>query len=435
MGSRGIERMSESVLAKEDLERAVAALPANELTDMRQVALKQFHRRGFPAHNVEDWKYTDLSNIIDISQRWLASSEANNDSIDEAQIQAALHTLDAAWIVIANGRLVKHLSTGLDESGVDVSELSSALATQHFDAPLSDLNAALLVEGFKIQVSGDKSADRPIGLLIADNANAGPLVSQTRVDIEVDESSAARVVEYHISGGEHEHYSNTHINLTLREHARTAYVRIQNRALHQSQTQRLNVWLAGNSHLDHGAIDLGGCLSRNDLHIDILGRDVTSEFNGLYLAGEAQHIDNHTRIDHRVGPATSSQEYRGILAGRCRCVWNGKAIVHKGADGSDATQANHNLLLSENAEIDAKPELEIYADEVKCAHGTTVGQLDEKALIYLRSRGLDEARARRILTRAFAASIVSKLPIQELQAQVGEMVECRLIALADGDPQ
>jgi Fe-S cluster assembly protein SufD len=152
-------------------------------------------------------------------------------------------------------------------------------------------------------------------------------------------------------------------------------------------------------------------------------------FSGLYLAGDEQHIDNHTRVDHRKGPARSSQEYRGILSGRCRCVWNGKAIVHQGADGTDANQENHNLLLSENAEIDAKPELEIYADDVKCSHGTTVGQLDETALFYLRSRGMDKRQAVQMLTRAFAADLVGRVAVQAAKDTISALVENRLADL------
>ncbi len=156
-------------------------------------------------------------------------------------------------------------------------------------------------------------------------------------------------------------------------------------------------------------------------------------FDGLYLAGSGQHIDNHTRVDHRVGPATSRQEYRGILNGRCRCVWNGKAIVHEGADGTDADQANHNLLLSQQAEIDAKPELEIYTDDVKCSHGTTVGQLDDASLFYLRSRGLDKRHATQVLTHAFAAGLVSRVPVEAARETVSKLMEERLGALIQSD--
>jgi Fe-S cluster assembly protein SufD len=179
--------------------------------------------------------------------------------------------------------------------------------------------------------------------------------------------------------------------------------------------------------------DLGGGLIRNDVDIDLSYAGAEVSFDGLYLAGDGQHIDNHTRVDHRVGPAVSSQEYRGILNGKCRCVWNGKAIVHKGADGTDARQANHNLLLSEKAEIDAKPELEIYAEDVKCSHGTTVGQLDETALFYLRSRGLDRNHAMQVLTHAFAADLVRRAPVAAAIDVITGIVETRLSELIETD--
>ena len=184
--------------------------------------------------------------------------------------------------------------------------------------------------------------------------------------------------------------------------------------------------MGADSHLNMASYDLGGGLIRNDVDIDICEPGVDANFSGLYLVGDGQHIDNHTRVDHRVGPATSSQEYRGILNGRCRAVWNGKAIVHQGADGTDANQENHNLLLSDKAEIDAKPELEIYADEVKCSHGTTVGQLDDAALFYLRTRGLDTRQARQLLTHAFATDLVERTPVDATKNVIRSLVEARL---------
>jgi Fe-S cluster assembly protein SufD len=174
-------------------------------------------------------------------------------------------------------------------------------------------------------------------------------------------------------------------------------------------------------------------LIRNDLQIEIDGPDADARFCGLYLVEDGQHVDNHTRVDHRIGPARSEQEYRGILHGKSRAIWNGKAVVHAGADGTDADQANHNLLLGERCEIDTKPELEIYADDVKCSHGTTVGQLDAAALFYLRSRGIDEAGARQLLTRAFAESIVSKAPIEELHGQLTDRIAAKLARMSVGE--
>ena len=164
-------------------------------------------------------------------------------------------------------------------------------------------------------------------------------------------------------------------------------------------TNRLIAQLQAESVFSHNAFDFGGALTRNDVIARISGPGASVNLHGLYLASGEQHIDNHTRVEHRVGPAVSEEVYRGILNGRARGVFNGQAIVFEGADGTDANQANHNLLLSDKAEIDTKPELEIYADDVKCSHGATVGQLDEESLFYLRSRGLDSAEATQLLTR------------------------------------
>ncbi len=210
-------------------------------------------------------------------------------------------------------------------------------------------------------------------------------------------------------------------------------MRLQQRGLEHVQTASTTVSVGRDARFASASFDLGGSLVRNDLIIDITHPGADVSFDGLYLAGDRQHIDNHTRVDHRVGPATSRQEYRGILNGKCRCVWNGKAIVHEGADGTDADQANHNLLLSERAEIDAKPELEIYTDDVKCSHGTTVGQLDETALFYLRSRGLDKRRAIQVLTHAFAAGLVSRVPVEAARDTVSSLMEKRLAELIHSD--
>ena len=192
---------------------------------------------------------------------------------------------------------------------------------------------------------------------------------------------------------------------------------------------RLQVHLGKDAGIHHNSFDFGGALSRNDVVTNIAGTGADVALNGLYLSSGEQHIDNHTCIIHGVGPSTSNEEYRGILSGRSQCVFNGKVIVAEGADGTDSSQSNHNLLLSDRAEIDTKPELEIYADDVKCAHGATVGQLDKASLFYLRSRGLDEDQARQILTRAFAAGTLSSLSIPACHDLVAENLDNTLASL------
>lgn len=420
--------MKSAALSIEDLRDAVMRLPDDALTATREAALANLDEHGLPSIRDEDWKYTDLSSAVDISNRWLSEGavSAPADALRES-ILSITASIDANWLVIANGLV--DLSHLVESSEIDVEKFSDSATPFVMDRPLADLNAALLRDGLRVQIHG--ATEKPLGLLVIDETGASAGVSQANVEIEVAPGCDAEIVEYHYSSGTADHYSNSVIALQVDQAAHVGYVRIQDRRLGHVQTGRLSVALGTDTRLNMASYDLGGGMIRNDVDIDIVNPGVDAVFNGLYLAGDGQHIDNHTRVDHRVGPARSSQEYRGILNGRCRCVWNGKAIVHKGADGTDANQANHNLLLSENAEIDAKPELEIYADDVKCSHGTTVGQLDETALFYLRSRGMDKQQSIRILTHAFAADLVGKAPVAAAKDTITALVEKRLANLIE----
>ena len=425
--------MTELALPGKALAAAVHGLPDNALAANRAAALERFLERGFPTTRLEDWKYTDLAAVAEISQRWLEngapapSADALGNRV--AEIRALL---DIDWVVLCNGAILDGTDLTPGE-GLSLETFSKLAHAPGFELPLADLNAALLPDGLHVRVRAHSKHDRPLGLLIVDGADSQPGVSQARIHIELEEGSEARFIEYHTSVGEADHYANSVIEMSVGRGARADYVRIQGRNGNHAQTHRSTIRLDDSSTLRYSGFDLGGRLIRNDLDVAIAGRDATALIGGLYIAGDGQHIDNHVRVDHRVGPARSEQEYRGILGGRCRCVWNGKTIVQPGADGTDAEQSDHNLLLSERSEIDAKPELEIYADEVKCSHGTTVGQLDDAALFYLRSRGLDKQDAMRALTRAFGAAIVSHSPIEIVTGVLTDMVEQRLSELTAGD--
>lgn len=376
-----------------------------------------------PTTRDENWKYTDLSRARDITSRWLdAGCEAAATEFAD-DIKRITASIDATWFVIANGALQRPENA----PGVTAERLPSAPAA---DGALAELNAALLVDGLSIRIDGQP--DKPVGLLFIDGT-ADASVTQAYVEIGFNANSSGQVVEYHASLGASDQYANTIVELDVGDNAAASHVRIQDRARLHMQTGSTTVNLGRDARFSSSSFDLGGGMIRNDIVIDIANPGGEVSFDGLYLAGEGQHIDNHTRVDHRVGPATSKQEYRGILNGKCRCVWNGKAIVHEGADGTDADQANHNLLLSEKAEIDAKPELEIYTDDVKCSHGTTVGQLDESSLFYLRTRGLDRQHAKQVLTHAFAAGLVSRVPVQAAKHAVGILVESRLADVLGSD--
>lgn len=369
-----------------------------------------------PTTRDEDWKYTDLARARDISSRWLLAGADTPSSELTGEIERITGSIDASWFVIVNGEIREQATV----SGVTADKLSEAPGADH---ALAELNAALLKDGLRITVDG--VVEKPIGILMIDGTDETS-VSQAYIEIKLAENSSASVIEYHASRGDADQYANTVVTVAVGDNASASHVRIQDRARNHVQTGRTDVVVGRDSRFSSAGFDLGGGLVRNDLVIDIADPGAEVSFDGLYLAGEGQHIDNHTRVDHLVGPATSRQEYRGILNGKCRCIWNGKAIVHKGADGTDADQANHNLLLSDKAEIDAKPELEIYTDDVKCSHGTTVGQLDETSLFYLRTRGLDRQHAIQVLTYAFAAGIVARSPVKDAKEEITRLMEARL---------
>ena len=402
-----------------DLARVSASIGPDALSELRAKAAEQFARDDFPTTRAEDWKYTDLKLARSVTLDALNGSDA------EPRADFELPDIDAHWFVISNGRPVT--PGGADAGGAEVSLLSEANLELRYDLPLSDLNLALLSDGLHIRVPAGVTVDKAIGLLFADASGDRPLAIQGRIIVDVEREASISLIEIHTSSGTGTVFSNNLLELNIADAGRASHVRLQTRDREHAHTARLQVSCGRDANFRHFALDSGGKLARNDLTVDLSHTGADVEFNGLFLVDDGQHVDNHTSVDHRVGPATSRQEYRGIIRGRA--VWNGKAIVHEGADGTDATQANHNLLLAPGADVNAKPELEIYAEDVKCAHGTTVGQLDDTAVFYLRSRGLDTEQARQLMTQAFAGTVASTNPIEECQPLIDATIEQSLDAL------
>lgn len=410
------------------LRTAVSNIPRDTLSELRGQAFESFARQGFPSTREEDWRYTDLAAAVDISNHWLVrgSGDDANSPVDIPDTG-----IDAHWIVIANGmpdRAIPRSLASLRAHGITVEILSSMNDGPDLtiDDPIASFNAALLKDGIHVQVADGVTVEKPIGFLVLDRADSASGLSQLRLVIDVGRAARASFVQIDHSSGEHEHFATSVVELRLAEDATADFLRLQERAAGHVQTGQLRADLAAGATLRHGAVDVGGRLVRNDLRIMLNGPAANACMTGTYLADGRQHVDNHLFADHVVGPAQSRQEYRGIAAGRSRCVFNGKAIVRPGAAGTDAVQSNHNLLLSDHAEVDTKPELEIYADDVKCSHGATVGQLDEKSVFYLRSRGLDRDDAIRLLTQAFAASILNELPVVAAHEYVHRIIGRKL---------
>jgi Fe-S cluster assembly protein SufD len=427
--------MSASELNREWFTAAVQAIPADELSSTRDNAASLFVQSGFPTSRDENWKYTNLSGVADITNAWL-SENADGEHVANADPAVAHYAnlqahIDAHWLLIQNGVVDKDsLARVQRELGTDVTV--TQLSDQHdiaVDDPMSAFNAALLRDGLHVTVNAKAKIEKPLGFLQVDHSSQQ--ASQSRILIDLEASAQLGVVECVLSGDGGAQFSNSVTQANLAAGATLNHVRLQMRDGEHIGVNRFTANLDRDAFLGHNAFDFGGALTRNDVVANILGADADVRLYGLYLASGNQHVDNHTRVEHRVGPAFSEEEYRGVLNGRSRCVFNGQAVVFEGADGTDANQANHNLLLSEHAEIDTKPELEIYADDVKCSHGATVGQLDEASLFYLRTRGLEQDEARQLLTQAFAAEILGKLAVEECREFLTGELANRLADLVD----
>ena len=424
--------MTTSILRQDLLESAVTALPRDKLSAIREAALASFAANGLPTTKHEDWKYTNLSSVADLGNSWLTDTAARATAKNVETVVAS--AIDAHWIVIENGVVNPELlgnQGSWKRSGISLSSLTEGVdeTSLVIDDPMSAFNAALLRDGLHLKVAAGASLEKPLGILLIDDGSVA--LTQARLLIEVGEDATLQIVECPLSAGDQQQFANSVTQAVLHDRAKLDFVRIQQRQKDHLSVNRFKAELGRDAVLDYNNFEFGGGLARNDIIADITAPGATVDLRGLYLASGHQHIDNHTRVDHRVGPATSNEEYRGILTGRARCVFNGKVVVHDDADGTDADQSNHNLLLSDRAEIDTKPELEIYADDVKCSHGATVGQLDKSAMFYLRSRGLDKDEATQVLTRAFASTILSKLAIGACHDYLATALDEQLDALID----
>ena len=427
--------MSAVAIDNELMRATVAAIPADSLTRIRRSAVEQFVLDGFPTMQHEDWKYSNLSKLTDLSNTWLGVSDRTPVVTEipaaiRAQLARLQASIDADWFLVSAGQIVstdgavaRQMPQGLTIGRLADDVPSSVLFA---DDPMSRFNAALLTDGIRMQVQAGRVVDRPIGFLIVDSSARCPSVSQSRLIVDVEQNAHVSLIQAYWSGDGGAQFANAVTEVNLAKGGRADVVQIQECGNDGSLVTTLVVRQQHDSVFHYNSFDLGGTFTRNDVIVDILGAGADVNLSGLYLASNGQHIDNHTRVDHRVGPARSSEVYRGVLGHRSRCVFNGKAVVHAGADGTDAHQENHNLLLSEQAEIDTKPELEIYADDVKCSHGATVGQLDNAALFYLRTRGLTKDEAAIVLTRAFASSILSGLAIEACRDYVSQQIDSRL---------
>lgn len=406
---------------------------------LRLSALDRFEQLGFPTVRDEEWKYTSPAAIAKADFELAPES-----AVKRADIESHFY-LEAAdsRLVFINGRLSnEHSSLGAIPAGVTVVGLATALGDgQHADVirehlargadyqekALNALNTAFIDDGALVLIPRGVEVPVPIHLLFVTVADPAPVAVFPRVLIVSDELSKATVIESHV-GVEETYFSNSVAEIVLADQARLTHYLVQNQGPDAYHLATTNAQVNRGSSYDATTITLGAKLSRHDISVALQAEGAECWVDGLYIVGDGQHADTHSAIHHSKPHTTSHQLYKGILDGKSRAVFNGKVFVHVEAQGTDARQTNRNLLLSNEARVDTKPQLEIFADDVKCAHGATVGQLEEEELFYLVSRGLHPELARNLLTYGFAEEVIAKIGIESIKAQLDEAVLHRLRA-------
>ena len=391
----------------------------------RRQAMAAFARRGFPTRRDENWKYTDLKPILTGRFDPLPAPPTEDHRRSTLNRLSSLELApDAPQLVFLNGqRLTNGDSTSLPQ-GVEITDRHTAWQRirsiqtegQFRDYPLTAINTAFSHDCTLIRVDADVVVAQPLHLIYLGGAAANS-AEHARLLIDLGANSRLCVIQ-HFAARDGGGWTNSVTQATQEPGSELTLYRLQEHAGEHFHTELLDVTLARDASAKLGYVDLGGRLVRNDLRVRLAEPGASCDVSGVFLAARGQHVDNHTRIDHIAPHTTSDEAFRGIVGERGRGVFNGKVVVHAGARGTDARQSSDNLLLSGRGEVDTKPELEIYTDDVKCAHGATVGELDAEQLFYLRSRGMDEETARGLLVFAFANDLLRRIEVPELRQRV-----------------
>lgn len=385
----------------------------------RRTALDALLRDGLPHARVEAWKYTPLRALE-------RRSFVTADAIPEIGIDL-LADIPAPRLVFVNGQF--------DAASSDFATLAADVAIEVIDAPADDapelpadapfarLNTVLARTGVAIRIEANAEVSAPIHIVSIGTPLAADAAWHLRHRIELDADSSCTVIEHLLSSGEHAHLSTMRSEILLADGAQLTHARVQDEAQRATSFLRTDATLADSAQYTRIDLELGGGLSRHQLNVRLKGNGAKVNADGVLLADGKRHLDTRLGIEHIGRDTICALRWRGLAWQRGKAVFHGGITIHAGADGSEADLSNKNLLLSNEAEIDTQPVLEIYADEVKAAHGATVGQLDPTALFYLRSRGLTEADARRLLTAAFCREIVASVEDASLRTQLDAALE------------
>ncbi|HYD49770.1 MAG TPA: Fe-S cluster assembly protein SufD [Terriglobales bacterium] len=404
------------------------------LSGRREDALSRFSATGFPTTRWEEWKYTDLGKLAKTD---LAAVTAAEPAAGRALLASA-SLPDGPQMVFIHGIYAPELSRDGGDAGVEILSLRQALErmperieshlgklTAAADDPLVALNTAMARDGAVLHLRRDAVLSQPIQLLFLSPSTPGAVASHPYVLVIAEEGSSATILETYAGDTDGTYLTNAVTEVFAAANSQLRHYRVQREGEGGFHIGTLQAHQQRDSSLTSVAVSLGGRLARTSVQTILDGPGSACTLDGLYLGNREQHLDHRTTIDHRQPHSTSRELYKGILDGHATGVFNGKVYVRPHALKSDAQQMNKNLLLSDDAEVDTKPQLEIFADDVKCSHGATIGRLDEDALFYLRARGVDSATARNLLIYAFANEMVGRIAVAPVRAQLEALLEAR----------
>ncbi len=408
-----------------------------ELHDVRTLAIKNFEDKGFPTKKDEAWKYTSLNAIL---KKDFSVFPKNEVTIEFKDVKKYfLHEIDTYKVVFIDGVFSSHLSSTTHD-GIDVCLMSSALTKPKYkmvidtyfnqiaskDESLTSLNTAFANEGAYINIPKSKVADKPIEIMYFSTGSEAALLVQPRNLVIVGENSHVQIIERHQCLNENAVLTNSVTEIFAQKRAIVDYYKIQNDELEANLIDNTYVSQKQESHVSVQTFSFGGNLTRNNLNFYHFGERLTSTLNGITIIGDKQHVDHYTLVHHAQPNCESFQDYKGIFSDRSTGVFNGKVYVEKEAQKTNAFQKSNNILLSDKATINAKPQLEIFADDVKCSHGCTVGQLDETALFYMQQRGIPKKEAKALLLYAFSNAVIENIKIPELKNRITAIIANKL---------
>jgi len=405
--------------------------------DIRSEAIKNFELKGFPDRKEEAWKYTSLNSLqkIDFS---IFPKGINALEYKDVK-QYFLHEIDTYKIVFIDGVYSSFLSETTHD-GVDICLMSAALSKPMYkqiidvyfnavaskDESLTTLNTAFSKEGAYIYIPKNKMPKKPIEILHFATGNEAALLLQPRNLIIAEENAELQIIERHQSLTSNEVLTNSVTEIFAAKNAIIDYYKVQNDVDNASLIDNTYISQKSNSVVKVHTFSFGGKLTRNNLNYYQNGEYIDSTMKGVTILGEKQHVDHHTLVHHREPNCESHQDYKGIYGEKSMGVFNGKIIVDKIAQKTNAFQQNNNILISDKATINTKPQLEIFADDVKCSHGCTIGQLDEEALFYLQTRGIPKKEAAALLMYAFANNVLASVRIPELKMRINRLIAKKL---------